>query len=63
MSGSKKRSVLRPAALAWYIAVSARFINSSTLTELSMNKAMPVLDVQRWLPMFVVSPETARLSR
>jgi hypothetical protein len=52
MSGSKNRKVLRPAALAWYIAVSARFINSSMVTGGSRNSVMPKLEVQSWLCWF-----------
>ena len=43
MSGSKKRRVLRPEFLAWYIAVSACLNTSSMPISLSRNKLMPML--------------------
>lgn len=43
-TGSKKRSVLRPAALAWYMAVSARRNSSSAVTLTPSKSAIPMLD-------------------
>jgi hypothetical protein len=43
--GSKKRKVLRPVALASYMARSARFINSSIASCWPPNSVMPILGV------------------
>ena len=43
MATSKKRSVLRPAALAWYMARSACLSKSSTLCTASPISVMPIL--------------------
>ena len=43
--GSKKCSVLRPAFLDWYMAMSACFISSSIDCELSLNSVAPMLGV------------------
>ena len=43
ISGSKKRTVLRPASLAWYMARSACFIRSSALASSPTNSTTPML--------------------
>src|SRR6218665_50745 len=50
MSGSKKRWVLRPAALAWYSARSARLSSSSTDRRCSPNSVTPMLSVLKCWP-------------
>ena len=47
ISGSKKRSVLRPADLAWYMARSACLSSSSTLVCGPRKGTMPMLGVLR----------------
>ena len=42
---SQIRKVLRPAALAWYMATSAFLIRSSMVSRSSMNTTMPMLGV------------------
>ena len=48
MSGSKKRSVLRPAVLAWYMARSACLSSSPTVVCSPVKGAMPMLGVLRY---------------
>ena len=45
ITGSKKRTVPRPAALAWYIATSARLISSSSVCSRPRNRLTPMLGV------------------
>ena len=47
MAGSKKRTVLRPAALAWYMATSARLRISSPDKDSKPNGATPMLQPLR----------------
>ena len=45
MAGSKKHKVLRPWALAWYMAKSARLSSSCTDWSWLRNSVMPMLGV------------------
>jgi len=47
MSGSKKQKLLRPEALAWYMAVSACLSSSSRANFLSLKRLMPML-AEEW---------------